>query len=70
MAFGRGKYDKICEDALKETKALGLLLLVIEGENGSGFSVKATFEIMLGLPELLEAAAELIRKDLQAGNRN
>ena len=36
--FGPGKYDELCTAAREETKAVGVVLIVIDGEHGNGFS--------------------------------
>lgn len=38
MAFGPGKYDDIVTRIRNETKARGVLLLIVGGTKGRGFS--------------------------------
>jgi hypothetical protein len=40
MAIGPGKYDEECTRARVATGAVGVVLIVIEGKRGSGFSVQ------------------------------
>jgi hypothetical protein len=63
MAFGPGKYDASCTEVRMVTNARGVLLIVIDGEHGSGFSCQADMETTLRLPEILERIAADIRRD-------
>jgi hypothetical protein len=63
MAIGPGKYDDECTHVRLETKAAGVLLIVIDGEHGSGFSCQADVVTTLMLPELLETVARRLRRD-------
>lgn len=57
---GPGRYDDVCTAAREQTGAAGVVLLVIGGRVGSGFSVQALPEITAALPELLRnVAAEI-----------
>jgi hypothetical protein len=58
---GPGKYDDACTVARESTKASGVLLVVFEGEKGSGFSVQAPPEIIAAMPNILEEVAAQIR---------
>lgn len=68
MPVGAGKYDDLCTEAAKKTDAKGVIMIVLDGEKGSGFSIHATFEILIKLPELLENVAKQIRDDLENGS--
>jgi len=59
-----GKYDAACTAARLETKAAAVLLIVIEGERGSGFSVQGPADLVVALPEILESTARRIRASL------
>jgi hypothetical protein len=59
-----GKYDDLCTGARLVAKAEGVILIVINGEKGSGFSVQGTIEVLHQLPEVLEAVAEQIRASM------
>lgn len=60
---GGGKYDAICENALIEAKAAGVLLIVIGGDKGIGFSCSVLDpRIIESLPDILEGTAKEIRK--------
>lgn len=60
MPAGPGKYDSACTGARIETGGKAVILIVIDGTQGSGFSVQAPPEILRHLPEVLrEVAAEI-----------
>ena len=40
MPIGPGKYDEMCTDIRIITKAAGVLLIVLDGDRGSGFRVR------------------------------
>jgi hypothetical protein len=68
MALGPGKYDKVCAEArqmvgLGENDGGGVLLVVIGGKLGNGFSCQADIETTLKLPDILETIAAQIRRD-------
>ena len=46
--IGPGKYDKECETALDATRAQAVLLIVLDGVKGSGFSM--TIDVSRGFP--------------------
>lgn len=56
-----GKYDYLCTVASQCADAEGTILIIINGNHGSGFSVQATADIIGRLPELLETVANNIR---------
>lgn len=60
MALGPGKYDNVCTEVREKTKAEGVVLLVIKGELGSGFSVQADLVTTAFLPETLRSMAQQI----------
>jgi hypothetical protein len=65
MAIGPGKYDSICTAVREETKAEAVILIVIHGLNGSGFTCQANREVTALLPSMLEDMAKQIRDDLK-----
>lgn len=64
MPIGRGKYDDACTLARKATGAAGVLLIVVEGKFGPGFSVQATPDVIKRLPALLRSLADGIERDI------
>lgn len=63
MAHGPGKYDDICTVVRVTTQAEAVIMLVINGSRGSGFSVQMHSRAMepTELARLLESTAEQIR---------
>jgi hypothetical protein len=60
---GPGKYDEAATAARLATKATGgVVLLVFDGDHGSGFSVQLSPELLLTLPTLLRDAATRIER--------
>jgi hypothetical protein len=63
MPLGPGKYDALCTHVLEQTKARGVLLIVLDGDQGNGFACQADLMTTLALPDLLEHIARQIRAD-------
>lgn len=64
MAVGPGKYDALATAARTKAKAGGVILIVLDGSRGSGFSVQATAAVTLRLPVLLRTLADQIENDV------
>lgn len=60
MAFGPGKYDEAVTTLREILHARGVLLVVVDGVNGSGFSAQLPPDLALSLPEVLRALADQI----------
>ena len=67
MPLGPGKYDDLCTDVRTRAHAEGVVVIVLNGERGSGFSVQADLDTTLRLPALLELVAQQIRDSIQVG---
>jgi hypothetical protein len=63
MPIGPGKYDDLCSEVRVKADARAVLLLVIDGSKGSGFSCQADMLTTLALPDILERVAKDIRAD-------
>lgn len=63
MATGPGKYDDICTYVRDAAQAEGVLIIVINGEKGSGFSAQLTGQLAAEVPDMLENMAKQIRED-------
>lgn len=63
MPIGPGKYDAECTRARSDTKARGVVLIVLDGDRGDGFSCQAPSLATLGLPALLRELADKIEAD-------
>jgi len=71
MPKGPGKYDDLCEDVLKKSNAECVIVMVINGSLGNGFSVSSTrTDILFDLPYMLEQMASEIRNSLPQTNLN
>lgn len=65
--LGPGKYDDLCTRVREETKAEATILLVFNGNNGSGFSCQAPLDVTLSLPQMLRSMADQIEADIKSG---
>jgi len=65
MSIGPGKYDAEATWVRRRTKASGVVLIVLGGDRGQGFSAQATLEITLSLPRLLRTIADEIEADIK-----
>jgi hypothetical protein len=72
MALGPGKYDAVCtmvrrevgfSDDFIQNAAGGVLVIVIGGNKGNGFSCQADPQTTMHLPDLLENIARQLRED-------
>lgn len=61
--IGPGKYDAEATAARKSAEAKGVVLIVAQGNRGSGFSVQAPLDLILGLPGVLRDLADQIEAD-------
>jgi len=60
MPVGPGKYDDACTAVRVATEAHAIVLIVIDGNQGSGFSVQASGDAAAHLPGLLRSLADQI----------
>jgi len=58
---GPGKYDMQCTAVRETTSAKGVILMVIDGDQGTGFSVQVAPVLLATLPDVLEMVAKQIR---------
>jgi len=68
MAYGGGKYNDVVMRVIKELDAHGVILIVLAGNKGSGFSVAVEEGIILNVPEALRTLADEIDRDLGKEN--
>ena len=69
MPIGPVRYDKECEQVFKSTNANTVILMVLGGEKGSGFSVvSGDPDAVNTLPMLLTEMAHKIENDLAQQN--
>jgi hypothetical protein len=68
MAIGPGKYDDIATYVREQAWAQGVVLIVLGGRFGSGFSVQSASPIaLLQLPQMLRDLAAKIDADMRKG---
>jgi hypothetical protein len=65
MAYGAGKYDDECSRIRNELKAEGVMLVVIGGPKGSGFSCQASAWDLPRFASVMRNAADQLDADLQ-----
>ena len=58
-----GKYDDACTVARMLAQAQGALLIILQGDQGSGFSVQVPPEFIPSLPGVLRKVADDIEQD-------
>lgn len=63
MTIGPGKYDKECAFVFDVTGAAAVLLIVIGGRKGNGFSGIGDAQLMSSTPNLLRQMADQIEAD-------
>ena len=65
MAWGPGKYDDVCTMVTEQVgigaQGGGVIVIVLGGNKGSGFSCQADLRTTLLLPDMLEDIARQIR---------
>lgn len=62
MAIGPGKYDQEVTQLREQLKADGIMLVVIRGSRGSGFSAQLSLADTVDLPKALRDMAEQMEK--------
>lgn len=64
MSHGPGKYDHLATLVREKAQARGVILIVVDGDQGMGFSVQTSdFEVLALLPAILRSTADLIDAD-------
>jgi hypothetical protein len=65
MSWGPGKYDDVCTKVVEQVgigeQGGGVIVIVLGGNKGSGFSCQADLRTTLLLPDMLEDIARQIR---------
>lgn len=67
MKAGPGKYDALCTKVREESEAQTAIVIVMNGKDGSGFSVQSVLEDSLPLAALLEHIAKELRASTKGG---
>jgi hypothetical protein len=64
MPLGPGKYDDLATHAREASSADAVIVIVVNGDKGSGFSVQTNGTAALKLPALLRILADAIEQDM------
>jgi hypothetical protein len=62
MPFGPGKYDDDATAIREKLKANGIILIVLGGEKGQGFSAQLDLAAAMAMPEMLRTVADQIEE--------
>lgn len=62
MPVGPGRYDKWCTKIREEEKAEGVILIVVGGVKGEGFSAQLPPHLTAKMPEVLRHVARQIEE--------
>ncbi len=66
MPEGPGKYDDLCTYVREGAEAAAVIVIVLHGKHGDGFSVQARHELPpLEIARVLRRVAEQIEGDVQ-----
>jgi hypothetical protein len=60
MALGPGAYDELATEVRRQAQAVGVLVIVIGGNKGTGFAAQLTAELTLAIPTILRDVAQAI----------
>jgi len=63
--IGPGKYDELCTQVREQAKAPAAMIIVIEGDKGSGFSCQLAEGYGIDLSYILRLVADQIERDLK-----
>lgn len=63
--LGGGKYEEVCRKARREAKAEGVVLMVLNGKFGNGFSVQLPPDAVRRIPAALRDMANQIEASLR-----
>jgi hypothetical protein len=68
MAMGPGKYDVLCTSARESAQAEAVVLIVLAGTHGNGFSVQSVNgDFLPHLPGILRQCADNIEQSYGKG---
>jgi len=67
VSDGPGKYDAEATRVMERTDAEGVMVLVIAGSKGSGFSTQGSWRALAAAPRLLREVADQIDRDVARG---
>jgi hypothetical protein len=64
MAMGPGKYDDEATAIREKLNAEGIILIVLGGDKGEGFSAQLNLEDSIKVPRILRVIADQIQFDM------
>lgn len=70
LSFGGGRYEATCASVHQSTQGRATLVIVVDGVNGTGFSVKAEAGILEKLPDFLRLTADSMDADRRRAKGN
>jgi hypothetical protein len=65
VTIGPGKYDDEATLVMQSAHASGVIVIVIGGDRGEGFSIQATLSVSLQLPKILRDMADQLDPDVR-----
>lgn len=66
MAVGPGKYDNLCTYVREQAEARAAIVIILEGNQGQGFSCQAPLDVVVLLPSILRRIAD----EMETGGTN
>lgn len=67
MAEGPGIYDDLCTHVREEAQAQGAVVIVLDGNKGSGFSAQGNAYALAQLPGVLKIILRQMERDADFG---
>ena len=64
------KYEADCERVRRKQKALGVLLIVVHGVKGDGFSASMHPDLAKAIPGMLRSVADEIEASMKKADKN
>lgn len=65
MAVGPGKYDRVCTELREAMGADAVVVIILNGKRGTGFSMQASPQAARAMPDLLEVVVKGMRDDIK-----
>jgi hypothetical protein len=62
--IGPGKYDEVCLRVKEQTRAKGCLLIILDGDEGSGAPCKMDCAVVGKMPALLRMIADEMEREM------
>lgn len=65
MPMGPGKYDDITTEVRERLGSTGVLVIVLDGVKGPGFSAQLSAEMLTKVPDILRDVADQIEESVK-----